>query len=65
MKETTEARAVTIAAKIMTAVGLCIHDSITKCRRGYPNPETCDKCIREWLIAKARQELKNETEETA
>lgn len=62
MKETTEARAVKIAAKIMQAAGLCRYDSATKCRRVYVDESTCDKCIAAWLLAKARKELKAKKE---
>lgn len=62
MKESTEARAVKIAAKIMQAAGLCRHDTPTKCRRLHVDEKTCDKCIRAWLLAKARKELKKESE---
>ena len=64
MKETTEARAVKIAAKIMQAAGLCRYDSATKCRRVYVNESTCDKCIEAWLLSKARKELKAKKEGT-
>ena len=64
MKETIEARAVKIAAKIMTSAGLCRHENPMQCRRLYVDSTTCDKCIRAWLIAKARKELKKQTEET-
>ncbi len=60
MKETTEARAVKIAARIMQAAGLCRHESAMQCRRVYIDDKTCEKCIRAWLIAKARKELKKE-----
>ena len=57
-KETVEARAVKIAAKVMQAAGLCRYESAMKCRRLYVDETTCDKCIRAWLISKARNELK-------
>ncbi len=60
MKETAEARAVKIAAKIMQAAGLCRHESPMQCRRVYTDDKTCEKCIRAWLMAKARKELKKE-----
>lgn len=60
MKETVEARAVKIAAKVMQAAGLCRYDSPEKCRRVYVDETTCDKCIRAWLLSKARQELRKE-----
>lgn len=61
-KETVEARVVKIAAKVMQAAGLCRYDSPAKCRRVYVDEKTCDKCIREWLLSKARKELENEKE---
>lgn len=60
MKETTEKRAVKIAAKIMQAAGLCRYKSVEKCRRVYVDENTCDKCIEAWLLSKARKELKKE-----
>lgn len=57
--ETVESRAVTIAAKIMQAAGLCRYEDPAMCRRAHiPEPADCDKCIRKWLIRKAQQELK-------
>lgn len=58
MKETIEDRALTIAAKVMQAAGLCRYDSPDKCRRVYVDEATCDKCIKAWLLSKARKELK-------
>lgn len=60
MKETINARAVKIAAKVMQAAGLCRYDTPTKCRRVSVDEATCDKCIRAWLINKARRELERE-----
>lgn len=56
--ETVEGRAVKIAAKVMQAVGLCRYDDVSKCRRLNPEPFVCDLCLERWLLAKARQELK-------
>lgn len=61
MKDTTEARAVKIAAKVMQAADLCRYDDVSKCRRIYVDETTCDKCIRAWLLSKARQELRKES----
>jgi len=61
-KETIEARAVKIAAKVMQAAGLCRYDSQEKCHRVYVDEKTCDECMRKWLLSKARKELKNEKE---
>ena len=44
MTETVESRAVTIAARVMQAAGLCL----------------CDGCIRAWLLDKAREALERE-----
>lgn len=55
-----EGRAVKIAAKIMQAAGLCRYDNVAKCRRIYVDEKTCDECIKRWLLAKARKELKKE-----
>lgn len=60
MLETIEGRAVTIAAKIMTAAGLCRHDTPLKCKKFALDDSTCDKCIRAWLISKAKKELEAE-----
>lgn len=62
MKETVEARAVRIAAKVMQAAGLCRHESPVKCRRVHVDDKTCDKCIKEWLLSKARRELEKEAQ---
>ena len=59
--ETVEARAVKVAAKVMRAAGLCRFDTITKCRRLYVDETSSDACIRSWLLAKARKELKGES----
>lgn len=63
MKDTVEARAVKIAAKVMQAAGLCRYESATSCRRIYTDEVTCDKCIRSWLLSKSRKELKDEEKE--
>lgn len=60
MKDTVDSRAVKIAAKIMQADGLCRYDSVEKCRRVYVDEDTCERCIRAWLISKAKKELKKE-----
>lgn len=62
MEETVESRAVTIAAKILQAAGVCKYDDISKCRRTYVDEQICEKCIRSWLVSKARKELKAEAE---
>lgn len=60
MKETVEARAVKIAAVVLQAAGVCRYESVTQCRRVFVDEQVCEKCIRAWLLAKARQELKKE-----
>ena len=61
MPETVEARAVTIAAKIMVAAGLCRHDNPLKCKK-FTSALECEMCVRKWLISKAKKELKEESE---
>lgn len=56
--ETVYIRAVNIAAKIMQRAGLCRHESPLQCRRICTDDATCEKCIKAWLLAKARKELK-------
>lgn len=60
MKETVDARAVKIAAKVMQAAGLCRYETPAKCRHAFVNEDICDKCIRSWLITKARREMRGE-----
>ena len=60
MKETAEARAVKIAAKVMQAAGICRHESPIQCRRVFTDEKTCKECIRAWLMAKAQKELRRE-----
>ena len=62
MKDTVDSRAVKIAAKVMQAAGLCRYDSIDKCHRIYVDEAICERCIRSWLISKAKKELKKESE---
>lgn len=57
-KDSVEQRAVKIAAKIMVAAGICRYDNVMKCRRLYVTEKTCDTCIRSWLLAKAKKELR-------
>ena len=53
-------RAVHIAAVIMEQDGLCRYESHRECRRVWPpSSEDCVKCIENWLLARARKELKN------
>jgi hypothetical protein len=60
MPETVESRAVTIAAKVMVAAGLCRRDNPLGCKEFGVDDATCDKCVRAWLIAKAKKELEAE-----
>lgn len=62
-KETVEARAVKIAARVMTEAGLCKHETPTACKRYWVDEETCDMCMRAWLMAKARKELAKEQQQ--
>ena len=55
--KTVEGRAVEIAAVVMQAAGLCRYDSVDKCRRLYPCETDCERCIKNWLLSKARKEL--------
>lgn len=57
MNESSESRALKIAAHIMHNAGLCRYESYSKCRRIHVDDIVCEKCIRAWLIAKAKQEL--------
>lgn len=58
--ETVEARAVKIAAKVMTAAGLCRYEDPCDCPRAFFNSEDCDRCICAWLLTKAKVELARE-----
>lgn len=60
MKDTEELRALKIASKIMQAAGLCRHDSVDACNKVFVDEKVCEKCIKSWLLAKARKELKKE-----
>ena len=55
--KTIEGRALDIAATIMQAAGLCRYESVDKCRRAFPDESTCERCIKTWLLSKARAEL--------
>lgn len=58
MKDIVERRAVKIAAKVMSAAGLCRYDDALECYRPGTDMYTCDRCIEQWLMAKARKERK-------
>ena len=59
-RDTVEARALKIAARIMQADGLCRYDTPMKCHRVFVCESTCEKCIRSWLLNKAKKELQEE-----
>ena len=60
MKKIVLKRALEIAAKTMTAAGLCTRkNSGAGCGCG-PTLQTCDECIQEWLISRAVRELDEE-----
>ena len=57
--ETVEERALDIAAKVLVAAGVCRYDSPTKCRKvNPPSVEVCDRCVKSWLLSKARKEMR-------
>lgn len=60
MKDSVDARAVKIAARVMVAAGLCRAESPELCRKSGENRENCEMCIRGWLLAKAGWELRRE-----
>ena len=60
MKDTVEVRALKIAAAIMQVDGLCRYERASQCRRLYVTEKTCETCIRQWLISKAKKELREE-----
>lgn len=61
MQETEEHRALVIAAWLMQEMGCCKYEHGSRqCRRTYPTDEDCRRCIKNWLMAKARRELKQE-----
>lgn len=59
---TVEKRAVEIAAVIMVRAGLCRYNSYDKCRRagGMVSERDCTRCLKLWLLGKARKELAKE-----
>lgn len=59
--DTVESRALKIAVKVLVNAGVCRYDNVEKCRRVFVTEETCDKCIKNWLISRARKELKSES----
>ena len=60
-EQTVEKRAVEIAAVIMARAGLCRYSSYDKCRRlGLVSERDCTRCLKLWLIGKAKKELAKE-----
>lgn len=53
--ESVNERALKIAAAVLEADGVCCRPG--KCRRYYVDSQICRRCIRAWLISKARKEL--------
>lgn len=62
MRETKEQRAVKIAAYLIRELGDCTHGDASKCRRMSQDDQMCEKCIRNFLLRKAKKEL-NENKE--
>lgn len=60
MKETVERRAVHIAAVVLETAGMCRYDSPAKCRKSYPCPDDCVRCIERWLLNKAKKKMQKE-----
>ena len=63
-EQTVEKRAVEIAAVIMVRAGLCRYSSYDKCRKAsFVSERDCTRCIKLWLIGKAKKELAREKED--
>ena len=63
-EQTVEKRAVEIAAMIMVRAGLCRYNIVDKCRKAsYVSERDCARCIKLWLLGKARKELAKEKED--
>lgn len=60
--ETVEVRALKIASVIMTEAGLCRYETPNRCQRWMASEDACEKCIRVWLLNRARRELRQEEE---
>ena len=54
-QESVEQRALTIAATVLEVDGVCCRPG--KCRRYYVDSQICRKCIKAWLISRAKREL--------
>ncbi len=59
IEESFEVRALTIAVRILRAAGVCRYDDVTDCNKSNVDDKVCDKCIKSWLLDKAREELHN------
>jgi hypothetical protein len=57
-QQTVEGRAVEIAAVIIQMDGLCRYDTVEKCHRIYVDERVCRRCIKMWLLNRAKRELK-------
>lgn len=57
---TVEGRALEIAAVIMQIDGLCRYDSVEKCRHVYVDEHVCRRCIKAWLLSRAKREIQKE-----
>lgn len=55
-------KAVEVAAKVMQYIGLCRHNSRDECKKETTGGVICERCIKNWLLSKARKELKEEAE---
>lgn len=53
--ESVNERALKIAAAVLEADGVCCRPG--KCRRYYVDSQICRKCIKAWLISRAKREL--------
>lgn len=56
--QTIEGRALEIAAVVMQMDGLCRYDTVDKCRHVYVDECVCRRCIKTWLLGRAKRELK-------
>ena len=54
-------KAVSIAAEIMERAGLCLYENRDECEKEYSSVD-CELCIGNWLLFKAKQELKANAE---
>jgi hypothetical protein len=63
-EQTVEKRAVEIAAVIMVRAGLCRYSTFDKCRKAsFVSERDCARCIKRWLLGKAKKELTREKED--